>query len=55
MSDALFSQAFSPYTKRLNKGWSLIDCVSFVVMNERGMSKLTTSKFTIGADATAAA
>jgi SH3 domain-containing YSC84-like protein 1 len=38
----------------LQIGFSSSDVV-LLVMNERGMKKLTTSKFTIGADATAAA
>jgi lipid-binding SYLF domain-containing protein len=38
----------------LQIGFSSSDVV-LLVMNERGMQKLTTSKFTIGADATAAA
>jgi SH3 domain-containing YSC84-like protein 1 len=38
----------------LQFGFSSSDVV-LLVMNERGMKKLTTSKFTIGADATAAA
>ncbi|HEU4558197.1 MAG TPA: PIN domain-containing protein [Longimicrobium sp.] len=29
-------EAFSLFSKRPDKEWSLIDCVSFVVMNERG-------------------
>jgi uncharacterized protein len=38
MSDTLYSEALTLFTKRPDKEWSLIDCVSFVVMNERGIT-----------------
>lgn len=43
MNDDLFSQAFSLFAQRADKEWSLIDCVSFVVMNERGITRALTA------------
>lgn len=30
------------YARRLDKGWSLTDCISFVVMTDRGLSEALT-------------
>jgi predicted nucleic acid-binding protein len=43
MSDELYSEALTLFTKRPDKEWSLIDCVSFVVMNDRGITGALTS------------
>lgn len=43
MSDELYSEALALFTKRPDKEWSLIDCVSFVVMNERGITEALTA------------
>jgi predicted nucleic acid-binding protein len=39
----LFSRGLDLYGGRLDKGWSLTDCISFVVMQERGISLAATS------------
>ena len=38
LSDALFTQGFEMFCNRKDKEWGLIDCISFVVMTERGIS-----------------
>lgn len=38
----LFDRAFSLYRSRLDKDWGLVDCISFVVMQERGMTDALT-------------
>ena len=37
LSEELFERAFSLFRDRSDKGWGLTDCVSFVVMRERGI------------------
>jgi uncharacterized protein len=39
----LFQQGCDLYAKRLDKDWSLVDCTSFVVMEEHGMSDALTA------------
>ncbi len=41
--DHLFDAALALYRTRPDKGWSLTDCASFVVMGERGLSAALTS------------
>ncbi len=41
-SDLLFEQGMSLYTGRPDKGWSLTDCISFVVMWEHRMNEALT-------------
>jgi predicted nucleic acid-binding protein len=41
-SDLLFEQGMSLYTGRQDKGWSLTDCISFVVMWEHRMNEVLT-------------
>ncbi len=36
-NERLFDEALLLYRSRPDKGWSLTDCVSFVVMRERGI------------------
>lgn len=43
MSDDLYSEALTLFTERPDKEWSLIDCVSFVVMKDRGITSALTS------------
>ena len=43
MSDHLYSEALTLFSRRPDKEWSLIDCVSFVVMNERGITDALTA------------
>jgi hypothetical protein len=39
----LWSKGWQIYEKRLDKAWSLTDCVSLAVMNDRGISDALTS------------
>ncbi|MBI3948009.1 MAG: type II toxin-antitoxin system VapC family toxin [Armatimonadetes bacterium] len=41
-SPPLFERAFDLYTSRPDKGWSLTDCVSCVVMQEQGITEVLT-------------
>ncbi|MDZ7291938.1 MAG: PIN domain-containing protein [candidate division KSB1 bacterium] len=40
---SLFDRAFQLYSSRPDKEWSLTDCISFVVMQERGMTEALTT------------
>jgi uncharacterized protein len=43
---ALFSRAVALYGERMDKEWGLTDCVSFVVMQEHGLTQvLTTDRY----------
>jgi len=39
----LFQQGFQLLANRLDKDWSLTDCISFVIMQERGIAEALTS------------
>lgn len=39
LSEALYAEALALYTSRPDKEWGLIDCASFVVMSQRGLTK----------------
>jgi len=39
-SRALFEKGWDLYQRRLDKDWSLTDCISFVVMQERGVTEV---------------
>jgi hypothetical protein len=41
-SQALFDQGFDLYAHRLDKSWSLTDCISFVVMQQQGLTEALT-------------
>jgi predicted nucleic acid-binding protein len=41
-SDALFDRGLQLYRRRLDKDWSLTDCISFVVMSDHGISEALT-------------
>ena len=44
--DALLDeQAWELFTNRPDKNWSLVDCASFVVMKQRGISEALTSDY----------
>ena len=38
-----YRQAFALYREREDKEWGLTDCLSFVVMNERGLTDALTA------------
>ena len=38
LTEDLCRQGFALYRERLDKGWGLTDCISFVVMRERGLT-----------------
>ena len=45
LSDRLYQKAFQLFYSRPDKEWGLVDCISFVVMQERGLTEaLTTDK-----------
>lgn len=39
----LFQRAFELYTSRTDKDWSLTDCMSFVVMKDKGLQRALTT------------
>jgi predicted nucleic acid-binding protein len=41
-SDALFNRGVALYAEREDKGWSLTDCISFVVMADGAMTEALT-------------
>jgi predicted nucleic acid-binding protein len=41
-SGTLFARGATLYARRPDKGWSLTDCISFVVMSERGITEALT-------------
>jgi predicted nucleic acid-binding protein len=44
-SEEFYARAFKLYRERMDKEWGLVDCMSFVVMSERGITDaLTTDK-----------
>jgi predicted nucleic acid-binding protein len=42
LSDDLYERAFQLYQQRPDKEWSLTDCISFVVMQDRGLTHALT-------------
>ena len=43
LTDELYQQAFTLYQMRTDKDWGLTDCISFVVMRERGLTEALTA------------
>ena len=43
LSEALFDRAYGLYRKHRDKEWGLVDCVSFVVMEEEGIAEALTN------------
>lgn len=43
ISQATFQQAYQLYAARMDKDWSLTDCISFVVMRDRKIDQALTS------------
>ena len=39
----VYQAGFDLYSSRLDKAWSLTDCISFAVMTERGLSDALTA------------
>ena len=45
LTEGLYKEAFEMYAKRMDKEWGITDCISFIVMSERGIQEaLTTDK-----------
>lgn len=42
-SQELYDNAFDLFRKRSDKDWGLIDCVSFIVMQKRGIAQALTT------------
>ena len=42
-SDDLYRRAFEIYRDRSDKEWGLIDCMSFIVMNDKGLTDALTA------------
>ena len=42
LSEDIFAQAFELFRRRPDKEWGLVDCVSFIVMQERGLTEALT-------------
>ena len=42
VSQKLFERGYELFTSRKDKDWSLTDCISFVVMEQRGLSEALT-------------
>jgi uncharacterized protein len=43
LTDALYVAAFNLFRSRADKEWGLVDCVSFIVMQDRGISEALTA------------
>lgn len=43
LSEELYAQAFDLYRSRPDKEWGLMDCISFIVMQERGITGALTT------------
>jgi uncharacterized protein len=43
VSTALFDAGMDLYARRPDKGWSFTDCISFVVMEEQGLTEALTT------------
>jgi predicted nucleic acid-binding protein len=43
LSEGFYTRAFQLYRERLDKEWGLTDCVSFLVMQDRGLIEALTT------------
>lgn len=43
LTEELYAQAFDLFRHRPDKEWGLVDCVSFIVMQERGITEALTT------------
>ena len=39
----LYAEGWQLYSNRLDKDWGMIDCISFVIMQERNLTEALTS------------
>jgi uncharacterized protein len=42
LTDELYGRAFRLYRERLDKEWGLTDCISFIIMQDRGLTEALT-------------
>ncbi|MFM6025600.1 MAG: type II toxin-antitoxin system VapC family toxin, partial [Dolichospermum sp.] len=43
LSNSLYKLAFNLFKQREDKEWGLVDCISFIVMQDRGISDALTT------------
>jgi predicted nucleic acid-binding protein len=43
MSEDLYERAFRFYQSRQDKEWGITDCISFVIMQDRGLTEALTT------------
>jgi predicted nucleic acid-binding protein len=43
LSETLYQKAFQLYCQRKDKNWGIVDCVSFIVMEERRITEVLTT------------
>lgn len=43
LSESLFRRSFELYQRRTDKEWGLTDCISFIVMQDRGITDALTT------------
>ena len=43
LSQQLYTRAFQLYCSRPDKEWGLVDCVSFIIMQDRGITEALTA------------
>ena len=43
LTDQLYIRALQLFRERLDKDWGLVDCISFVVMNDRDLQQVLTA------------
>lgn len=43
LSESLYRRGFELFRQRLDKEWGLVDCISFIVMQDRGITDAFTS------------
>jgi predicted nucleic acid-binding protein len=43
LSENLYQKAFELYCQRNDKNWGIVDCISFIVMKERGIIEALTT------------
>ena len=43
LSEQLYHRAFELFKQRPDKAWGLVDCISFIVMQDRGITEALTA------------